>query len=402
MDNVDVPPALQATISAVGIHTLVVFAKIEEYVHAFRNFVKTDLTMDLGTGIHNKVATAKLLNAWETAQVRGRKRREDEAMQKKWRPSAEASPYCTSRSPACFLVCPLRAAQEAHSTPDYLEARLQQMEDGELVTEKMSDIADLEDDTGFQDLGIKLQPDGKISAARTSTKKGFVPKDSEEFRQKIQIMAHAWELIRLKLPGKPYLQNFSIKLFEDYADYILGDSVAKLAIEAQGAFKVRPSWHLVVDFDFAFRERVSWAFDNRHGTFKDFFKFAYDDANTYQTKFLTPHALHSGVAAVRASFSSLFDVVCRGGCTRVQRWQKRLQRKTRQSAESTVRCEDVISGLLEVSERNLQRQCLQAQAHLLFLWVFDSRRLPLSRKEPGWDKGAREQALTILGQSSTE
>ena len=48
-----------------------------------------------------------------------------------------------------------------------------------------------------------------------------------------------------------------------------------------------------------------------------------------------------------------------------------------------------------------QRQDLQAHAHLLFLWVFDSWRSPLSRKEPGWDEGAREQALTILGQSIT-
>ena len=54
-------------------------------------------------------------------------------------------------------------------TPTNLEARLQQLEDGKLVTEKMSDIVSLEDDTGSQDLGIKLQLDGKISAARTST-----------------------------------------------------------------------------------------------------------------------------------------------------------------------------------------------------------------------------------------
>ena len=49
-----------------------VFAKIEDDIAGFRAFVKRDLTMDPAVSTQNRVATAKLINAWETAQVRGK------------------------------------------------------------------------------------------------------------------------------------------------------------------------------------------------------------------------------------------------------------------------------------------------------------------------------------------
>ena len=79
LDGADVSSGIQAKISECGILSVDVFAKIEDDIAGFRAFVKRDLTMDPAVSTQNRMATAKLINAWETAQVRGKKRREEEA-----------------------------------------------------------------------------------------------------------------------------------------------------------------------------------------------------------------------------------------------------------------------------------------------------------------------------------
>ena len=189
--------------------------------------------------------------------------------------------------------------------PDYLEARLQQLEEGEIRTEKLSEVVSLADDDGSPDCGVSLLPDGKLRAKRTSAKKGTMPTDTEEYRQKISLIARTWEFIRLKLPGKPYLQGYEMSLWDNYADFILGEKVAKLELKSGcGGMICRPSWSLVLEFDFEFRDRVSYAFNNKQGTLEEFFNFAYEDSVCYNTKLLTPLAMHAGIAAANATLAN--------------------------------------------------------------------------------------------------
>ena len=69
-DNADVPKALQAKVASAGVTTCSVFAAIETDIEGLKELAKTDLGLDPKAGIANKVAFAKLVNAWEACKVR--------------------------------------------------------------------------------------------------------------------------------------------------------------------------------------------------------------------------------------------------------------------------------------------------------------------------------------------
>ena len=125
LDGADVSSGIQAKISECGNLFVDVFAKIEDDIAGFRAFVKRDLTMDLATSTQNKVATAKLINAWETAKVRGKKRREEEAELRvgDLHPMLPRTTHLDLRK--SFTTKHNELTKEQRPLPDYLEVRLQ-------------------------------------------------------------------------------------------------------------------------------------------------------------------------------------------------------------------------------------------------------------------------------------
>ena len=228
LDGADVPSGIQAKIASCGITSSDVFAKLEDDVAGFRVFVKADLTMDPATSTHNRVATAKLINAWETAQVRGKKRKEESAELRVGDLPLKLSRTTHLGLRKSFNTMHGEMSKEQTPHPDYLESRLQQLEDGEVRTERLYEVVSLAEDDGAPDCGVTLLADGKLRAKRTTAKKGSMPTNTEGCREKISLIARGWEIIRLRIPGKPYLQNYQMSLWDKYAAWILGDKVAKL------------------------------------------------------------------------------------------------------------------------------------------------------------------------------
>lgn len=303
LDGADVPPEVQANIAECGIVSTSIFACIEVDVKEFRDFVKTGLTIDSAGSIPNKVVTAKLINAWEASVTRGRKRREEEAEQR-----IGDLPRKLPRTSHLELN---KAFMKAHGEPKdsetphpaYVEAKLQQLEDGMLLTETMAEIVSVKDDDDVAPpLGVVLQPDGKLRARRTALKKGSEPKTTEDLRTKFRIVAHMWELLRLRLPGKSYLIGYDMRLWEKYVEYLLGERVYGIDTKSVVSADVcKPPWSLVLEYDVEFRKRFAWAFNNKDGTLETFMKFAYDDTAVYQVRFLSPLSISAGTAAAKAA-----------------------------------------------------------------------------------------------------
>ena len=57
---------------------------------------------------------------------------------------------------------------------------------------------------------------------------------------------------------------------------------------------------MVLEFDFEFRKRFTWCFNNRNQTLKQCMTFAMDDVANYQIHFLNPLSMAMGAAAARA------------------------------------------------------------------------------------------------------
>ena len=128
LDGADVSSGIQAKISECGILSVDVFAKIEDDIAGFRAFVKRDLTMDPAVSTQNRVATAKLINAWETAQVRGKKRREEEAELRVGDLLLKLPRTTHLDLRKSFTTKHKELTKEQTPHPDYLVARLQQLE----------------------------------------------------------------------------------------------------------------------------------------------------------------------------------------------------------------------------------------------------------------------------------
>ena len=76
-----VSPQLQAKFAEMDITNMSVFAKIEPDEDALRQFLKTEVGI-LADFKGAKTHIAKVLSAWETAKIRGTKRKQEEAEQR--------------------------------------------------------------------------------------------------------------------------------------------------------------------------------------------------------------------------------------------------------------------------------------------------------------------------------
>ena len=78
LGNGQIPTEVQASFASLGVIDMDVFSKIADDVAGFRTFLAEDLHI-APTTTKRKVLTAELVSAWESACVRGTKRRADEA-----------------------------------------------------------------------------------------------------------------------------------------------------------------------------------------------------------------------------------------------------------------------------------------------------------------------------------
>ena len=306
-ETAGVPLMIMAKLSSLGITTADILAKVVSSEAELRSFMKDDVGMDPSASAGNRVAMAKLCNAWESSCLRGKKRKEEDAEQRvsdlprrlPRNEHAELRKTFTKRH---------RETEDRHTPhPEYIERKLQQLEDGDLKAERLTEVVSLADDDGGDQrgLGFETQTDGTVKFKKTNAKTGTVPQNSEEFRTKTKLIAHLWGYIRLKVGARAYLDGYEFILWEDYADYILGDKVAAISV-AHPTLKMscRPTWQLVLSYEFEFRKQLAWAFNNRSGTLADHMEWVKKETDVYQLHFLTPLSLQAGEAAAQAGSGS--------------------------------------------------------------------------------------------------
>ena len=96
------------------------------------------------------------------------------------------------------------------SAQSYLEALLEQLEEGNMVAEGLNEVISTLEDKGAIAGDLKLSKDGRLRMAR-GTSSAPVPTSAEDLRYRYKLMAHHWELARLKLPNKPIFTNYEVK-----------------------------------------------------------------------------------------------------------------------------------------------------------------------------------------------
>jgi len=255
-DELQIPERVQANISHREIRQLGVFSQVEATAEAFREWLKADLGLVPASSVGDRVTVAKLAEAWEASKQRATTARKLEAEARVTGQSREMlkGTHLSLRR-ACARVhgqvedrrCPGRA---------YLEARLEQLDDGELEAELLSKVTTValeqESVATGPGSGVDVRKDGLLQVVK-GKRVAPLPSGPEQYRAVIRVMALHWEMVHLKGAGRSILQDYKVGVFDSHVDYILGDECMLIA-EANPTMSVGPSWELLMKYEYEVRK----------------------------------------------------------------------------------------------------------------------------------------------------
>ena len=124
-------------------------------------------------------------------------------------------------------------------------------------------------------------------------KKGYgecaKPRNPEEFRKRMGVVAHTYLLAQLKYPQKASLKDLAPQDFLKYLDLMLGDHVLGLkARNKDGDVIAAPDFELVLAYDFQIRRQMVKLM-NEGSSMKLALKDAMSDTTIKERYFLTPN-----------------------------------------------------------------------------------------------------------------
>ena len=298
-----VPLYVQAKVASLGVTDLVVLAKVADTAAMFREFCTDDLTIaPVGAG---KVLTSRLIGAWEAAELRGIKRKHEEAEQRVGdQPRRLQKPVHTNLLRAFKQVYPKVSEDEVPSKL-YIETKLEEIEDDDLVAELLSCVLVKEEgDDG--EFGMELRPNGTFCMRKKGKTSSAAPKTSEELRTKYEVMANAWCMVKIKMPDLKVLKDFDRDiLVNEFTKWILGKDVMRWPVKnAAGEVAFHPPWSLVLSFELEVRKQAMKLVNETGLSLQAGLQAAMKDHMLYQRYFLNCLSTSSGMLAAEAALGS--------------------------------------------------------------------------------------------------
>ena len=289
LDAEKISLGIQAKLVKLGITDLNAFAKLEDTQSLMRDVIKEEIGIHPADGGGNRGMMARILSAWDSAVQRGVKRKAAEAES-----SALDMPR---RLPKPDHIAILRAFNKLHGPPDleeeeipgprWTESRLDQIESNAIKPEKLSEAVTWSEEDGSEALALTLGSNRTVQAIRAAPPKGQLPISPEQLRTVLKLMSRHWEFVRLKAPLAALLGDYSMDVWSDHADYILGKKVYAKEIKAEGGSIYRPSWQLTLEYEYEVRKQACWAVNVQCMTLKA--AFAHTRSHEATTRY---HSLH--------------------------------------------------------------------------------------------------------------
>ena len=305
LDELDISGQVQANLAARRITRLGVFAKLEPTEEAFRLWLKNDLGFDPASGVEERVEAAKLVEAWDAARQRSETSRKLEAEAKvqgvdremlKGTHLALRRAHVRVHGPVDDRKCPGRA---------YLEARLEQLDDGELEAEPLTKVTtvamELATTAASTDSNLGIRRDGVVHVVK-GRRTAPLPTGPEQLRDVLRVMARHWSMVHLKGAGRLCLRDFEMRIFEEHTDYLLGDDCYRLT-EANPGIRANPSWELLLAYEHELRKAAIKNVSENGVTLAEALKAARESSDHRTKHFITPLALQgpSSSAGCRSS-----------------------------------------------------------------------------------------------------
>ena len=292
-----------AALAEYGFTEIGVFAKTPRSEDDLRNILQKEIGLEPSVSSLHRTQTARALLAWEAACERkdATKKMEAEAR-------AGGMPKSISKVTHTGLRKAYETAHRRLETCEepsiaYLEMRLEQFEDSELVAERLDEITSKKDLAGKRDQGgeawsgAAILADGKLRVRR-SAPKSTMPHKPEQLRSKYKLMARAWETLRLRTPKKPIFRGLTEQIWDDHVDWLLGPKVYDTEVrDPAGNAISRPTWGTLMEYELELRRRLYEIVNEGDCSIADALHMVRSDQPLFSRFFITPTSLQAGVAA---------------------------------------------------------------------------------------------------------
>ena len=296
---------VQAKIAMEGYTELPLFAKSDAGggatgVHAF---IKDDLGIVPTAGSIKRATAGRIVLAWEAAQKRVEARNEAEASQ-----CAADGPMTIQRLEYVNL-CKAHLdrrdkkelAEKLMSGQSYLEKRLDQMKENNFIAETLEEVTcSLDDKSTSQGGELRVDRDGRLKQHRAvSTTQ--MPRNAEELRTRFKVMAHHWELVRLKVPHQSVVSDFDFKeTISNHVEWLLGEDIAGYTVRDEDSGReFSMPWRQLLEFEYQIRRRAMFVVTHEGLSFAKALAAARLHEPSLQKYLYIPLGIHSGMEAAR-------------------------------------------------------------------------------------------------------
>jgi hypothetical protein len=254
-DKTQIPPEVQAKFAALGYTDITVFAQAEETGPLLREMVKKDIGLNPDTSADHRNAMARVVAAWKAAAKHTDRRDAEEAEQRvnDLPRTLKKGSHLELRRTFEKLYGELK--EHKVPAPAYIEQKMEQVEDGELRAERLTEVLNRQDHKDEHG-SLKIQSDGTVKLQKCRVT-GKMPSKPEELRKLFKIMGSCWEFTRLTFPAKSYLVDYTHNIWDDHVEWLLGDEIYENTIlGASGEEIYRPSWQILLEYDYQVRQRA--------------------------------------------------------------------------------------------------------------------------------------------------
>ena len=301
-----VPLSTQKLLTEAGFSTLAKFAQLEGSRDEVRETAFRDLGF-AGEGLRGKAKVAAIIDAWEEAVQISKVRREEAAVAKQTR-----QPVMLVRNE--HIVMRLSFETEYYKLEDkfvpastYVEKKFQGITEGDYRAETLQEVFAYSDEQESGDMDhIMYDPKGGLRLRRATPKDVKLPRDSEELRTRIRLMMVADLYAKRRFPNRAWLQDLVPGVYDRHVDYMLGEDVALLvATNAEGKEIARPTWSLVLSYEFQVRKKAyKFISTMEMPSLGAAFEAARKDHTIRERHFLTPMQLGDKTSPSAAPYSN--------------------------------------------------------------------------------------------------
>eukprot|EP00435_Cladocopium_sp_Y103_P016023 s1212_g4.t1 len=254
--------------------------------------LRDSFNTDVAQGLESRAQVAAVICSWRETQTKQKRQAEVEAEMdtREWTKPIPTGDYINLRT--SFMRVYGKIEDRATPSKEYLEKKLQELENGEFRAENMSEV--VSKDEVDPDVMVPIfDSKGSLSVKRGSTTVPL-PSGPEQLRRRLSVMLHATLMLAIKHTNREEIQDVNRDLFERYKDYLLGDYVWGLSsTDLQGHQVQTPPWSLVLSYEQAIRKRAYNLMVTEHVKLGAALEQAWKCPTTKERHFITPLALYS-------------------------------------------------------------------------------------------------------------